>query len=103
MFTTPLAPQAGATSAARIAARRRVVLIPAFRRGDRLPVTSQCLDLSTRTVFVSRIRDQLGRAEQPAARAFAQLLCCPTVHDKPLSHAELTDTSVHDATHRLRT
>jgi hypothetical protein len=29
-----------------VAARRRVVLIPAFRRGDRLPVTSQGLDPS---------------------------------------------------------
>src|SRR5262245_19410778 len=61
------------------------VLIPAFRRGDRPSATSQCLDLSCRKPnFVSRIHDQMERAEQPAARAFAQLLCCPTLHDKPL-------------------
>jgi hypothetical protein len=89
-----------------IAARRRIVLIPAFRLGDRLPVTSQCLDLSTETTepaLVSRTRDQLGRAGHSAARAFAQLRCCPTLHYKPLLCAELAHGSGDDATHRLRT
>jgi hypothetical protein len=55
------------------------VFIPAFRRGDRLPVSSQGLDLCTEPAFVSRTRDQMERAEQAAARLFAQPLRRPTV------------------------
>jgi YVTN family beta-propeller protein len=81
----------------------RVVFNPAFRRGDRLPVSSQGLDLCTEPVFVSRTRDQMEREEQPAARAFAQLLRRPTLHDKPLLRAELPQCSGDDAAHRLPT
>src|SRR5689334_5138823 len=82
---------------------QRVTIIPAFRRGDRLPLTSQRLDLSTEIAFVSRTRDQMERAEQLAARAFVQLPCCPTLHDKPLLCVGPAHRLGDDTTHRQRT